>query len=124
MTELLGWVAAGLTLLTFACNDMRRLRVLALLANFAFVAYASQADLWPVLALHLALAPINLWRLRQAQQPVTRSRPVPLVIRADPASEGRARRRPRPAHARHRYAARHAHSAVRRTARAAQPPRS
>lgn len=50
-------------MLTFACNDMRRLRVLALVANAAFIAYGSLAALLPVLVLHLVPAPINLWRL-------------------------------------------------------------
>lgn len=61
--DLIGWTAAGMTMLTFACNDMRRLRVLALVANLAFIAYGSLAALLPVLVLHLVLAPINLWRL-------------------------------------------------------------
>lgn len=60
---LLGWVAALLTLGTFACADGLRLRVAALSANTAFVAYGSMAGLMPVLALHLALIPVNLWRL-------------------------------------------------------------
>ena len=60
---LLGWVAACLTLGTFACADGLRLRVAALSANAAFVAYGSMAGLMPVLVLHLALIPINLWRL-------------------------------------------------------------
>lgn len=64
-TQCFGWAAAVLTFLTFVSRDMRRLRVLALAANAAFVAYALLAGLWPVLALHLALAPINLWRLLQ-----------------------------------------------------------
>jgi hypothetical protein len=60
---LLGWIAACLTLCTFACADGLRLRVAALSANAAFVAYGSMAGLMPVLALHLALIPVNLWRL-------------------------------------------------------------
>lgn len=63
--DLAGWSAAALTMCTFVCQDMRRLRVLAIGANVAFVTYGSIADLTPVLALHLALAPINLWRLLQ-----------------------------------------------------------
>ncbi len=63
--EALGWIAAALTLLTFISCDMIRLRVLALLANVAFVLYAMSADLGPILALHVVLAPINLWRLLQ-----------------------------------------------------------
>ncbi len=64
--EVLGWAAALLTLLTFVCRDMRRLRLLALAANAAFIAYGALAQLLPVLALHMALVPVNLWRLNQA----------------------------------------------------------
>ena len=66
--QVLGWTAALLTLLTFFCVDMRRLRLLALAANAAFIAYGTVAELLPVLALHLALVPVNLWRLNQALQ--------------------------------------------------------
>jgi len=66
--QALGWAAALLTLLTFFSADMRRLRLLALAANAAFIAYGSAADLLPVLVLHLALVPVNLWRLNQAFQ--------------------------------------------------------
>lgn len=61
--DLVGWLAAALTLACFASTDMLRLRVLALAANLAFIAYAVQAGLQPVLVLHLALAPVNAWRL-------------------------------------------------------------
>ena len=71
--QVLGWTAALLTLLTFVCDDMRRLRLLALAANAAFIAYGSAAELLPVLALHLALVPVNLWRLNQAFQQRVRS---------------------------------------------------
>jgi len=66
--EALGWAAALLTLLTFFSADMRRLRLLALAGNAAFIAYGSMAQLLPVLVLHLALVPVNLWRLNQAFQ--------------------------------------------------------
>jgi hypothetical protein len=65
-----GWLAAGLTWLTFFCRDMWRLRCLALGANAAFIAYAAMVQLWPVLVLHLALMPVNLWRLTQVMQSV------------------------------------------------------
>lgn len=64
--EALGWAAALLTMLTFISADMRRLRLLALVANAAFITYGSMAHLPPVIALHLALVPVNLWRLNQA----------------------------------------------------------
>jgi len=91
--ETLGWVAAGLTLATFICRDMRRLRLLALAANAAFIAYGALAQLLPVLMLHLLLVPVNLWRLNQAfggKQP----RALPLREAFGPGTPLR-RRRPR-----------------------------
>lgn len=38
LTDVLGWSAAALTLLAFSCNDLARLRHVALSANAAFVA--------------------------------------------------------------------------------------
>lgn len=52
LTDVLGWAAAALTLLAFSCNDLLRLRYVALTANAAFIAYGLTAQLWPVLALH------------------------------------------------------------------------
>ena len=70
LADALGWGAAVLTLLTFVSVDMRRLRLLALAANAAFIGYGAVAGLLPVLALHLALVPVNLWRLNQTFQSV------------------------------------------------------
>jgi hypothetical protein len=92
--DTLGWLAAGLTLATFICRDMRRLRLMALAANVAFIGYGAVAQIWPVLVLHLALVPVNLWRLNQA----FRSDPGPSADgswRADPGARvPRRRRRP------------------------------
>ncbi len=66
--DILGWVAAALTLGTFVCRDMLRLRVLALGANMAFIGYGLAAGLWPVATLHLLLVPVNLRRLMELQR--------------------------------------------------------
>ena len=66
LPESVGWIAAGLTLLTFYCTQAHRLRMFALSANLAFILYGFLAALWPVLVLHLLLLPINLLRLRAA----------------------------------------------------------
>ena len=66
--EALGWAAAGLTLLAFSCTSVLRLRIVALAANATFIAYGISAQLWPVVALHLVLVPVNLWHLRQARR--------------------------------------------------------
>jgi hypothetical protein len=60
-------------LLSFSCSDILRLRYVALSANAAFIAYGFTAKLWPVLALHFVLVPVNVWRLVQTRQlPVRR----------------------------------------------------
>lgn len=68
LTDILGWAAAGLTLLAFSCNNLLRLRYTALAANAAFIAYGVTAQLWPVVVLHTVLVPINSWRLWQARR--------------------------------------------------------
>ena len=73
MNEVFGWAAAGLTLLAFSCNDIVRLRYAALTANAAFIAYGLTAQLWPVLALHAVLVPVNLWRLWEVIRPPAES---------------------------------------------------
>lgn len=68
VSELFGWTAAGLTLLTFATRDPRAARVTALAANACFITYAVTGGAAHVLALHLALLPINLHRLAEIRR--------------------------------------------------------
>lgn len=56
---------------TFSCVQTVALRLCALAANAAFIAYGASAGLWPVLALHTALLPINLMRLLQSRSLAT-----------------------------------------------------
>ncbi len=82
LNGVLGWSAAALTLLAFSCDDLVRLRYVALSANAAFIAHGLTAQLWPVLALHFVLVPINGWRLwqtldRQPEQQVQVRGPAP-----------------------------------------------
>ena len=64
MTDLAGYLASTMVLLTFLTKDMRLLRVLGILSNVAFITYAVLDSLPPVLVLHLLLLPINVFRLR------------------------------------------------------------
>lgn len=83
---------------------MLRLRALALMANLAFIAYGSLADLAPVLVLHLILTPLNAWHLfrhwRAAQRggPAvyrdTPSQPLPPLFIGPLDSPPAVRRRP------------------------------
>ena len=62
-TTAIGYLASTLVLMTFATNDLHRLRVIAILSNLAFIAYGGLAWLPPVLGLHLLLLPLNVVRL-------------------------------------------------------------
>jgi len=84
-SDLLGYSAAGLVLLTFLAQSMATLRAIALASNVMFIAYALVAWLPPVLVLHALLLPLNAWRLWQTSrsQPRVHERIEPtLVLRA------------------------------------------
>ena len=91
-SDLLGYSAAALVLVTFLAQQITTLRAIAIASNVMFIAYASLAWLPPVLVLHALLLPINAWRLWQASRtpapPVERvepslvMRPPPPVVRA------------------------------------------
>ena len=74
--DIVGFVASALVLATFAMKDMRRLRVMAVLSNLAFMLYGAMSGLLPVRILHLLLLPLNLRRL------VEETRAEPSVERA------------------------------------------
>ena len=63
--DTIGFAAAGLVLATFCMRSMRALRWVAIASNLAFIAYGYLGHLAPVLLLHLALLPVNVYRLRQ-----------------------------------------------------------
>jgi CRP/FNR family transcriptional regulator, cyclic AMP receptor protein len=63
ITDLAGFLASAMVLLTFMANDMRLLRVLGIVSNMAFITYGVLAWLPPVLCLHLLLLPVNSFRL-------------------------------------------------------------
>jgi hypothetical protein len=64
MTDLAGYIASTMVLLTFMTKDMRLLRILGIFSNIAFISYGVLAWLPPVLCLHLLLLPVNVLRLR------------------------------------------------------------
>lgn len=60
-------VAAGLCVIAaFYVKDYKRCRVFAIGSNFLFIAYSVPLGLWPVVALHAFLLPINVVRLWEA----------------------------------------------------------
>jgi fatty acid desaturase len=63
--DIVGWSAASLMVATFSCQNPLWMRRLAVCTNLAFISYACLAALAPVLALHVLLLPINVWRCWQ-----------------------------------------------------------
>jgi hypothetical protein len=74
-SDLLGYCAAGLVLITFLAHSITTLRALAIASNVMFIAYALIAWLPPVLVLHALLLPLNAWRLWQASRAQPREPP-------------------------------------------------
>ena len=94
-SDYLGILACTLVLCTFATTSMVRLRLVAMASNVAFIGYAWSLGLWPILALHALLLPLNAVRLLQAEVARRRAAGVPRgdvvpVGRSGPGGHGRA----------------------------------
>jgi hypothetical protein len=63
--ETAGYIASALVFLTFCMKTLLPLRVIAIASNLAFVVYGIGAELLPILILHCALLPLNIWRTVQ-----------------------------------------------------------
>ena len=72
--ELVGYLASALVFATFYMKTMIPLRGVAIASNLAFISYGYLGGMAPILILHVALLPLNLWRLHQTQQLVKRVR--------------------------------------------------
>jgi hypothetical protein len=63
MADALGYAASCAVLASFLMRTMVSLRLVAILSNLLFVAFGYIAKVHPVFFLHMALLPINVWRL-------------------------------------------------------------
>jgi CRP/FNR family cyclic AMP-dependent transcriptional regulator len=63
--DVAGYVACALVFATFYMKLMGPLRIVAIASNVAFITYGALGDMTPILLLHSALLPLNLWRLHQ-----------------------------------------------------------
>jgi hypothetical protein len=64
--DYVGYIASLLVFLTFYMKHMIPLRIVALFSNAAFLTYGIGLHLLPVVLLHSALIPINIYRLALA----------------------------------------------------------
>jgi hypothetical protein len=65
LTNLLGYAAGFLVLLTFSMKTMVPLRVVGIFSNVFFITYAFYASAQPIMVLHSILLPLNIFRLVQ-----------------------------------------------------------
>jgi hypothetical protein len=70
ITEMTGYVASALVLLTFMAKDARLMRVVAIFSNLAFMIYGALANVSPVLFLHILLLGVNAIRLAEIQRDI------------------------------------------------------
>lgn len=68
LAELIGYGAAACVFLTFYMKTMVPLRLAGIASNVLFIVYGYFTGAHPVLILHLALLPLNIWRLHEMQQ--------------------------------------------------------
>jgi hypothetical protein len=64
-SDIIGYLAAFLLVLTFFMRDMVQLRITAICSSIAWLVYGFSDALYPVIILHLVLAPLNAYRLWQ-----------------------------------------------------------
>ena len=63
--DVLGYTAAFLVFLTFSMKTMIPLRIVGICSNIFFIAYGYLGPAYPLFVLHIALLPLNIFRLRQ-----------------------------------------------------------
>lgn len=63
MANVLGYAASCAVLATFLMRTMVPLRLVAILSNVLFLTFGYLQHIYPVFFLHVALLPINVWRL-------------------------------------------------------------
>ena len=70
MTTLLGWLGAGLALVSYAQTKTARLRQISILASMALLCFNLLLGIWSNVALESTLGVVNLYRLMQLRSPV------------------------------------------------------
>lgn len=82
--DFVGYAAAFLVFLTFCMKTLTSLRFVAVISNFAFIAYGIGANLFPILILHGVLLPMNIFRLHEQ---LSLTRRLRKATREDPTAQ-------------------------------------
>jgi len=85
--DLVGYIASASVLATFCMSTMVPLRTVAIVSNILFATFGLLAHVYPVLALHIILLPVNgtrlLQALRQRRKAIRPDRSLPAVGRGN-----------------------------------------
>lgn len=65
LVEMIGYAAAAAVATTYSMKAMLPLRIAGIASNVLFILYGALSGTVPVLALHVFLLPLNVWRLYQ-----------------------------------------------------------
>jgi hypothetical protein len=69
LTEMMGYTASALVLMTFCFSNPMWLRAFALLSNAAFIVFGYLDAIHPIMFLHMILVPINGYHLSKLLRP-------------------------------------------------------
>ena len=72
--DLLGYLGGAMVFATFYLKTMIRLRLVAIGSNVVFIIYAAMGHLVPIMVLHILLLPLNIWRLYEVKQLISKVR--------------------------------------------------
>ena len=75
--DIIGYIAGGLWLVTFFMREITSLRFVAIVSSIAWLIFAFDESIYPVMVVHTILLPLNCVRLYQVlrdTQPVKASR--------------------------------------------------
>jgi|SRR5665213_1771961 len=90
--DLVGYIASASVLATFCMSTMVPLRTVAIVSNILFATFGLLAHVYPVLALHIILLPVNGTRLLQAlRQRRKADRPPNSLLFLEADASGRAK---------------------------------
>ena len=68
-TELIGYLASALIVVSLAMTSVVRLRVISFVGSVVFVVYGALIGAWPVIVSNGIIALINVWYLRRELGP-------------------------------------------------------
>jgi hypothetical protein len=96
-SDFFGYLASFLVFATFYMQKTIPLRIAAIASNVAFILYACSSSLTPILVLHSALLPLNLFRLAESwviepSRPESRARGASTPFADAPLIAGKATR--------------------------------